>query len=241
MLIEQRLLRTILSELGRKYNKRQRRCRTVSLIHRILLPLLLVIREVPFSLTLCIIALAKSREQKKLRSNSKSSQCLIQLIGELATSLSKIGAPMPSNQTYGHIIVANEQMASVAHSQLRVIFAQGRIASIVQAILNETITNDKFCTGRMRQLQLVPTRPAGRDEIKYPSEVNEMECSPQEDIHEGSGNGSFGVPPSRQPTPSLDETSLLVLGPMECGIKPRRTLPPYWLYHFPQRKSHHHS
>src|SRR5213082_1127476 len=54
----------------------------------------------------------------------------------------------------------------------------------MQAIFNGTITHDKFCLSRVRQVQWKPARAARRDEIPYPSEGNETDVFPQEDRHE---------------------------------------------------------
>src|SRR5215471_2548848 len=54
----------------------------------------------------------------------------------------------------------------------------------MQAILDGTITNDKFCMSRVRQKQWKPGRVLSGNEVTYPLEGNEMERVPQEDGHE---------------------------------------------------------
>jgi hypothetical protein len=67
---------------------------------------------------------------------------------------------------------------------LTAIFPKRHVTSPMEAILNGTITNDKFCLSRVRQVQWKPAREASRDEIPYPSEGNETDRFPQEDTHE---------------------------------------------------------
>jgi hypothetical protein len=58
------------------------------------------------------------------------------LVGELTPSLSQIGATLACDQAHDRIVEDGEHVWSVAHTQLRMIFAQGHIPSKVQAILD---------------------------------------------------------------------------------------------------------
>ncbi len=96
----------------------------------------------------------------------------------------------------------------------------------MQAILNGTITNDKFCMSRVRQMQLMPARPARKSEVKYPSEGNEMDCFPQEDTHETTAmdRWAFHDPDNRRPTPM--GSSLPIAGPREFNSTRRKIQKP---------------
>jgi hypothetical protein len=75
---------------------------------------------------------------------------------------------------------------------------------------------------RLRQIHLVPARPARRDEVTYPSEGNETEWFPQEDTHETTtrDRAAFHHPDDRCPT-SMG-SSLPVIGPMERALTRRK-------------------
>ena len=77
-----------------------------------------------------------------------------------------------------------QDAGSLALADLTGIFAQRHVAPPMQPVFNGTITNDKFCMSRVKQMQWKPARAKRRDEIKYPSEGNETERFPQEDTHE---------------------------------------------------------
>ncbi len=65
-----------------------------------------------------------------------------------------------------------------------VIFSHRDIFDVMQAIFNGTITNDKFCMSRIGQLLPLSARKLVTQEVNFPSEVSEVKCSPQEEIHE---------------------------------------------------------
>src|SRR5258708_1718292 len=97
----------------------------------------------------------------------------------------------------------------------------------MRTVLNGTITNDKFCMSRLRQIQLVPARPARRGEVTYPSEGNEMEWFPQEDTHETTAMERSAFHHSDDRGQASMGSSLPVTAPMERGIKRRKTSKPH--------------
>jgi hypothetical protein len=98
--------------------------------------------------------------------------------------MSDVGHALACQYSQHGVVEDGKQVRSMTHTKLGMILMQRGIASMVQAILNGTITNDKFCMSRVRQMQWKPARAKRRDEIKYPSEGNETERFPQEDTHE---------------------------------------------------------
>jgi len=73
---------------------------------------------------------------KSLSSGSRRGERSLQLIGELAARFGEIGATLARDQSHDNIVENGEHLGRVAHAQLRVIFAQGAIPPIVQAILD---------------------------------------------------------------------------------------------------------
>jgi hypothetical protein len=64
------------------------------------------------------------------------------------------------------------------------ILMQRGIASMVQAILNGTITNDKFCLSRVKPLPFVSARPRGTEKVEYPCGRNAGARSSQEETND---------------------------------------------------------
>jgi hypothetical protein len=93
----------------------------------------------------------------------------------------------------------------------------------MQTIFNGTITNDKFCLSRLRQIDRVRARSAKRDEITYPSEGNEMECFPQEDTHETTAMERSALHHSDDRRQTSMGSSLPVTDTVERGSKRRKT------------------
>src|SRR5436305_1150987 len=105
------------------------------------------------------------------------------MVGEFAPSMSDIGFSESRKEPKDRVVEDSEHLRRMSHSYLSMIFLQGDIASMMQSIFNGTITNDKICMSRVRQMQWKPARAKRRDEIQYPSEGNETERFPQEDTH----------------------------------------------------------
>lgn len=87
----------------------------------------------------------------------------------------------------------------------------------MQAVLNGTITNDKFCLSRLRQIQWMPVRPAGEKKVQYPFETNMTNGFSQEDTDETTAMdcSTFHHLDNRRST-SL-ESSVPVITAMERG------------------------
>src|SRR6266567_1070106 len=84
-----------------------------------------------------------------------------------------------AQQADGRIAQSRHDFGTIVYMNGAAIFSHGHIFDVMQAVFNGTITNDKFCMSRMKQMQWKPARAKGKDAIKYPSEGNETERFPQ--------------------------------------------------------------
>src|SRR6266496_1815948 len=66
----------------------------------------------------------------------KRMQRLIGLVSELAARLSDVSNPLPGEQSQRGVVEHSQQLRRMSHAQLRMILAQRRIASIMQAVLD---------------------------------------------------------------------------------------------------------
>jgi len=108
----------------------------------------------------------------------------VRLSGKNAHLRADIGDTQKIHQSQHGAIEDRQHRGSAANAHQRLIFFEGGIATPVKAIFNGTITNDKFCMSRVRQMQQKPAGTARRDEIYYPSVRNETEQFSQEETHE---------------------------------------------------------
>jgi hypothetical protein len=143
---------------------------------------------------------------------------------EMAQSRSRIGHAEPVQQGEHSTIESGERFRSACQPNLAGIFSQRHIAPIMQAVLNGTITNDKFCMSRVRQRQLRPACAVRRDEVAYPSEGNEMELIPQEDLYETTTMDYSAFHHSRDRCPASLGSGLPITRPMEQDL-PKRPIP----------------
>jgi hypothetical protein len=137
-----------------------------------------------------------------------------------------IGHPQEIEQSQQKTVEHSQHPGRIALSHLTMIFAQGDIPSPMQAIFNGTITNDKICLSRLRQIQRVPARPIRKAEVTDPSERNELERFPQEDTHETTDmdRSAFQYPDDRRPT-SMG-SGLSIPGPLEHDLPGKPMLKP---------------
>jgi hypothetical protein len=111
----------------------------------------------------------------------------------------------------------------MARAKARTVFPKGDIPHVVRAIVNGTITNDKFCMSRMRQFQFLPARKVVTQEVHYPSESNAGERSFQEETDETTAVERSALHYRDNRRSSQVGSSLPVSSPMECSISKRET------------------
>ena len=108
----------------------------------------------------------------------------VRLSGKQAHLGTHVGDAQTIHQSENSTVQSGEDIGSAANAHQRLIFFEGGIASPMKAIFNGTITNDKFCLSRLRQVQWKSACAARKDEVLYPSEGNKTDRFPQEDRHE---------------------------------------------------------
>jgi len=59
------------------------------------------------------------------------------MIGEFASSMSDIACSLPSEQSQHGVVEYREHLGSMSHAQLRMIFAHGRVPSIMQSVFEQ--------------------------------------------------------------------------------------------------------
>jgi hypothetical protein len=111
-------------------------------------------------------------------------QSLIKLISKLASSMSDVGHALACQYSQHGVVEDGKQVRSMPHTELGMILMQRGIASMVQAILNGTITNDKFCLSRVKPLPFVSARPRGTEKVEYPCGRNAGARSSQEETND---------------------------------------------------------
>src|SRR6266550_9314822 len=66
----------------------------------------------------------------------QGSKGFIKMIGKFASSMSDIACSLPSEQSQHGVVEDREHLRSMSHAQLRMIFAHGRVPSIMQSIFD---------------------------------------------------------------------------------------------------------
>lgn len=90
----------------------------------------------------------------------------------------------PIHQTEHRTIELSEQTGNRSPTCLTPIFPQAHVSTIMQAIFNGLITNDKFCLSRMRYLPKKAARGGFPQERQYSSEAIEETDCPKVEVYE---------------------------------------------------------